>query len=167
MDENRKVTEGDIVEPHRDDESRISKRLADSIRDRKLVAHALAVRIDARFRGNIDHLAGVLAKGILDGVPEGHAALEAEHVSPDLVAVASQPGAKPPNEIVVVRCCVADEDRVASHGTVDDSDREILDRPLARSQVSRNRPESGASDARASFTTSGHSDHGDTTLVGP
>ena len=42
MDENWKVTEGDIVEPHRDDESRISKRLADSIRDRKLVAHALA-----------------------------------------------------------------------------------------------------------------------------
>jgi hypothetical protein len=89
MDENWKVTKRDIVEPHRDDEGRVAKRLADSIRDRKLVAHALALRIDARLRGYIDHLAGVLPKGILDGVPEGHPALEAEHVGPDLVAVAS------------------------------------------------------------------------------
>ncbi len=88
VDENRKIAEGNIIEPHRDDEGRVAERLADSVRDRKLVAHALALRIDARLRGYIDYLAGVLPKGILDGVPEGHPALEAEHVGPDLVAVA-------------------------------------------------------------------------------
>lgn len=113
--EDRKVGEGDAVDPNRDDEAWVRQRFPHRVGHGELVSYPLALGIDALSRGNEDDLAGVLPKRVLDRAPERRSALQAEHVRPYFVAVARKSRAEPTDKIVVVRRGVADENGVPRH----------------------------------------------------